>query len=89
MPVKEKVKTIGVICKQPGYRAYCQLKKTDAMLWLFDNSKDAKEALNIAKAATINCGENICRFEWDGINDVIRKDLGRDGDDNAEKEFSA
>ncbi len=65
MPVKERIITIGVLCSQPGYKAYCPLKTKDAMLWLYDSSKSAEDARTMATAATINCGENICRFDWD------------------------
>ncbi len=80
MPVKEKVKTIGVLCKQPGYRAYCQLKTSNKTLWLYDSTINAKEAKQIAQAATINCGNYISRFEWDEMGDTIRKDSWKDGE---------
>ena len=39
-------------------------------LWLYDTENHAKSARNMANSKGIQCGDHICRFEWDEENNV-------------------
>ena len=60
---REVAKYIGSL---EGFKAVHPTPENRGTLWLFDSENHAKAARNLMRSKGIQCGNNICRFKWDG-----------------------
>lgn len=70
---KKSRKAAEYMRDQPGFVAIHPASPR-GILWLYDSENNAKGARNMARTKGIKCGNNICRFKWDGGNMLIFDD---------------
>lgn len=71
--LKRSRRAAEFMAKQEGFVAVHPAGEM-GMLWLFDSLNNAKGARNLARAEGITCGKNICRFRWDGGDNLVLDD---------------
>ena len=59
--------------KQKGFVAI-HIVPDGRMLWLYETENAAKAARNKAQSKGIECGKNICRFQWDQETNILHFD---------------
>ena len=68
---REAVKYIQTL---EGFVAVHPTPENRGTLWMFDSENNAKGARNLMRSKGIQCGNNICRFSWDGGSEMIFDD---------------
>lgn len=68
---REAVKYIQTL---EGFVAVHPTPNWEGTLWLFDSENNAKGARNLLRAKGVKCGNNICRFSWDGGSVLVFDD---------------
>ena len=64
--VKKSRKASEYITSLEGFVAVHPTPDYTGTHWFFDTENNAKGARNMMRAKGIHCGDNICRFKWDG-----------------------
>lgn len=62
------------IQKLDGFTAIHSTPDGSHILWLFNSENNAKAARNLMRSKGMKCGNNICRFKWDGGIELIFDD---------------
>ena len=70
--MKRSREVVKYISGLEGFKAVHPNSK--GTLWLFDSENHAKAARNLLRMKGVQCGNNICRFRWDGAKELVFDD---------------